>query len=170
MRVLTLGVALASAVSAGSALAVVRNTAPAPSILSSGSAPAPIAACEPVSFRIYFERDRAELTGPAESTLDLVSSQIRGCRIEAVAIGADAEDVQSQDGRRLAGLRGAAVLAGLTTRGVAPAAIVIAERPDRDDAGSPAPEHLQVSIDPKSVAAPAPAPRAELPARQKGDI
>ena len=66
------------------------------------------------------------MSSTTKSALDIASSAVRGCTIAAVAIEADQDSVSTPEGRRVSGLRGAALLKELGVRGVAPQSVVIA--------------------------------------------
>jgi hypothetical protein len=108
--------------------------------------------CAPVAVNIYFERGQARLSTAALSTLDAMSERVRGCAIHAVAIENQPVTVATEEGRRLAGLRGAGVLKMLSTRGLAPETILIAESALDEPAGAATPDHVRISIMPASGA------------------
>ena len=110
---------------------------------------APEATCEPLRFSVYFQHDQAELTGAAKTTLDFAGHAVDGCMIDALTIQADADAVSTPEGRKLAGLRGAALLRELNTRGVAPGAVVISAAETGEPASAePGPARMQLSIVP----------------------
>jgi outer membrane protein OmpA-like peptidoglycan-associated protein len=92
----------------------------------SPAAAAVTAKCTPLSFSVYFGRNDADVSATGKTALDLASSAVRGCAIAAVAIEADQDTVSTPEGRRLSGLRGAALLKELGARGVAAESVVIA--------------------------------------------
>lgn len=105
--------------------------------------------CEPLRFSVYFQHDQAELTGAAKTTLDFAGHAMDGCAIEALTIQADSDAVSTPEGRKLAGLRGAALLRELNTRGVAASAIVIGAVETGEPASAePGPARMQLSIVP----------------------
>lgn len=110
--------------------------------------------CTPMAVNIYFSRDDAGLSSAAQSTLDVVSERMRGCAISAVAIESVSDTVATAQGRRVAGLRGAALLKGLSTRGVTPGSIVIAESTSDEPASAAptTPDHVRISITPDAAA------------------
>lgn len=108
--------------------------------------PSPAAAevapkCTPLTFSIYFSPHDTDVSSTGKSALDLASGAVRGCNIAAVAIEADNDTVSTPEGRRLSGLRGAALLKELGARGVAPEQVVIAA----SDNGAPASANLTVA-------------------------
>jgi hypothetical protein len=144
------------------ALEAVRLLQPAPAYAGAE------ATCEPLRFSVYFQHDQAELTGAAKTTLDFAGHAVDGCTIEALTIQADSDTVSTPEGRKLAGLRGAALLRELNIRGVAPTAIVIGAAETGEPASAePGPARMQVSVVPTraddQVAAGA-------PARQQGAL
>lgn len=122
---------------------------------------APMAAampiCSPVTVSIYFEHGSSGLSTAAQSTLSVMSERVRGCAIASVAIENQPATVASEEGRRLAGLRGAGVLRSLSARGLAPAAIVITESDSQEPAGAVTPDNVRILITPVTGALAAPA-------------
>jgi outer membrane protein OmpA-like peptidoglycan-associated protein len=126
--------------------------------------------CEPLRFTVYFQHDQAELTGAAKTTLDFAGHAVNGCAIDALTIQADADTVSTPEGRKLSGLRGAALLRELNARGVAPGAIVISAAETQEPASAePGPARMQLSIVPArregQVVAGSPASQARTPDR-----
>jgi hypothetical protein len=126
--------------------------------------PVRVDACTPMAVNIYFSRDDVGLSSAAQSTLDIVSERMRGCAIAAVAIESASDSVSTAQGRRVAGLRGAALLKGLSTRGVTPGSIVIAETASEEPASAAptTPDHVRVSITPDAAAEEAARPRPKV--------
>lgn len=107
------------------------------------------ATCEPLRFSVYFQQDQAELTGAAKTTLDFAGHAVSGCTIEALTIQSESDAVSTPEGRKLAGLRGAALLRELNSRGVAPSAVVISAVETGEPASAePGPARMQLSIVP----------------------
>ena len=146
MRLALFAAAMAASVSIGSAAAVVDVRPPHLDITARG-APTDEAICHSISFNVYFEQGGSRLSDPAERTLDLISHHMHGCAVGAIALTASADDVASADGRRIAGLRGAAVIKALGVRGVSPQTLVIAQEGAPNQPASAAPQHLTVSIE-----------------------
>lgn len=119
--------------------------------------------CMPVAVNLYFERGQTGLSGAAQSTLNAMGERVRGCAIASVAIENPPSTVASEEGRRIAGLRGAGVLRSLSERGLAPEAIVIAESDNDEPAGVATPDHVRVSITPASGATTARVNKPSLP-------
>jgi hypothetical protein len=126
--------------------------------------------CAPVAVNIYFERGQAHLSAAAASTLDAMSERVRGCAIDSVAIENQPATVASEEGRRIAGLRGAGVLKMLSTRGLAPESIVIAESTTDEPAGAATPDHVRIFIMPASGATAADRKTVPAPARANNEI
>jgi outer membrane protein OmpA-like peptidoglycan-associated protein len=144
---------------------LVRLLQPAPAYAGTETA-----TCEPLRFSVYFQHDQAELTGAAKTTLDFAGHAVNGCAIEALTIQADADTVSTPEGRKLSGLRGAALLRELNARGVAPGAIVISAAETGEPASAePGPARMQLSIVPAAthgqVAAGSPARQQRTPDR-----
>ncbi len=106
--------------------------------------------CASVAVNIYFERGQSGLSSAAESTLGAMSDRVRGCASDSVAIENEPATVASEEGRRIAGLRGAALLKTLSSRGLAPESIVIAKSDNDEPAGAATPDHVRVSVIPAS--------------------
>jgi hypothetical protein len=102
--------------------------------------------CEPANFNIYFERDKARLTEPAEQMFDMIGSHVRGCSIDSLALDTPAADVASPAGRRIAGLRGAAIVKALRARGITAAALVVSQSGSANEPASITPPHLSVGL------------------------
>jgi hypothetical protein len=126
--------------------------------------PARATDCAPIAVNIYFSRDETGLSSAAQYTLDIVSERIRGCAIASLAIESASDSVATEQGRRVAGLRGAALLKGLSTRGVTPGSIVIAETASEEPASAAptTPDHVRVSITPDAAAKEVARPRPKV--------
>ncbi len=126
--------------------------------------PVRVDGCAPVAVNIYFSRDDAGLSSAAQSTLDILSERMRGCAIAAVSIESASDTVTSAQGRRIAGLRGAALLKGLSARGVAPGSVVIAESESEEPASAAptTPDHVRISIVPDAVGEEVAKPRPKV--------
>jgi hypothetical protein len=142
MRWVLFATAMAASVTAGAGAAVL-DIRPAHTSASADAS----SICEPITFNLYFERDQARLSEPAERMLDMVGGNVRGCTIETVSIDTPASDVASSEGRRVAGLRGAAVLKALNARGVAATSIVVTQSGSPNEPASVAPPHIAVAIE-----------------------
>jgi outer membrane protein OmpA-like peptidoglycan-associated protein len=106
------------------------------------------AKCTPLQFSVSFAEGDSDLNMADRATLDVAGQAVRGCTIETVAIEADAAEVATPEGRRLSGLRGAALLKELGTRGVAPASVVIAASENGEPASAGGATQMRLSIVP----------------------
>jgi hypothetical protein len=111
--------------------------------------------CEPTDFKIYFERGDARITKPAERTLDVVTSHMRGCDIISVKLQAETATIANEKDRRIAGERGARILSALRDRGISSDTVLVTAQGSPLEPASAAPDHLTVVVHaaPPSVSA-----------------
>jgi outer membrane protein OmpA-like peptidoglycan-associated protein len=103
--------------------------------------------CRTAQFNIYFEREKTALSPAASATLDKIGRQLAGCAVNSVNLEADAADLGAPGGTHKAGARGAAVLGGLSARGVIPALVIVTASAVPQEQAAATPPHLTITID-----------------------
>ena len=103
--------------------------------------------CHTAQFNIYFERGQTALSEAAAATLDSIGRRLSGCVVNSINLEADAADLGAPGGTHTAGARGAAVLGGLSARGVNSALVIVTAAATSEETAAATPPRLSVTID-----------------------